>query len=443
MLSWVRVTCLLIAGLLAPSALHAQVVVHVEGQGAKKIRNQLSKALPEGINAVDPAAFTSALGREALGNEAVAPGNQEALVAELSDAAKKAGAQLVIVALVKAGGKSMWLLAVQTADNKIVHDATYTVRKMVTKGKKRRRKKVPGPLNLRAAKTALAPILATVTPPPPVETETLAAAPAESNEVVEPEESSRRSRRRRYGPVDPELRRSGLYGEPRFFIAGRKLSFLRRGDYLRGVRAHAIPMLGVNSEFYPGVLFDIDAIDWLGVGFRFATALSLAAHDPDNDADTFDTTYWTVEGDIRPRFSFGPVTLAPAVGVGGTTFDFTVPTGSLLTGQTPGVSYVYLRAGADVLLYFEPVSIFGGISYLYNFSIGTLGEYFPSHVSMGFSAKLGAAFQILDWLEVRAGGDYTQISLKFEPEAGSVYQAVSGTDHLYGGFVGVAVFYPP
>ncbi len=421
---------------LGPGVLRAQVAVHFDGPGGAKIRAKLIKRLPEGVTVIAPADFAAALGRDKLGEKALKPGRQKALVAELTTVGEITAAQLIVVGLVKSKGRSLWVMVLSMDSSGIQLDKTYTIRKMVTKGKKRRRKKVPGPINLRSVKKALAPIFATLTPPPPTEEIVAVAGAAQPSDV--PPESAAVSQ-----AIDPQRRKSGASIEPQFFITGRRLSFLARNDNVRGYRANAISMVGANAELYPGVLFGIDAIDWLGVGLRFATALGLSSQPRDDPSLTVRTAYWVMEGYLRPRLSFGPVTLAAVIGVGGTTFEFGVPEDSTLVISTPGVSYVYLRGGIEALVMIGPVSIFGGGSYVHNFSIGSLGTFFPSNSTTGFSIRAGGAFQILDWLEVRAAFDYTQIHHEFEPEAGAFYQAQSATDQLYGGNFGVVLFYPP
>ena len=61
---------------------------------------------------------------------------------------------------------SLWVLVMRTDSAGLQLDKTYTVRKTVTKGKRRRRKKVPGPLTVKPIKRALAPFFAAIAPPP-------------------------------------------------------------------------------------------------------------------------------------------------------------------------------------------------------------------------------------------------------------------------------------
>ena len=90
----------------------AQVVVHVEGPDAAKVKVEILEAAPSGMSAVESQALTAALGSSSLGDRINGPkrGN---LVAELVKAGNDIGARVVIVARVS--GKSVWILAVDAS----------------------------------------------------------------------------------------------------------------------------------------------------------------------------------------------------------------------------------------------------------------------------------------------------------------------------------------
>lgn len=85
-------------------------------------------------------------------------------------------------------------------------------------------------------------------------------------------------------------------------------------DNLRPYEAKYVSMVGANLEFYPGVLLEISAIDWLGVrgGYRMALGLKSAAR---TDPNTEYSTNWNeIDGELTGRFVFGDAMLTVGAG---------------------------------------------------------------------------------------------------------------------------------
>lgn len=441
-----------------PQPALAQVVLHIEGQDAGKIRAGLSSAAPPGLIFVDQETFAASFGKPKLGDKLFSGKKRKALAKALTAVGKQLNAVLLVVGLSK-GGKLI-LVAVNPAKGKVVLDKSVSI-----KGKKKKRKKKKkkgGGTDLSAAIKLLRPLFkvaSRATPPAAeVDTETVTAAPgggevaggdaAGGDEVAEVDtETKRKIRARELARAALERGRDKFAGnagaliEPVFRITGRRLSFRNRGQSLRGYRADVIPLIGAVGEIYPGVLFGIGAISWLGVGLKIETAVGLSSQPPNDPSQSVGTSFLVFRFDLKPRFTFGPITVAGDFGFGIWSFEFTAPAASPLPSDLPGIGYTFLRLGFDARARFGSFSVLAGGAFRNNFSLGTLSTNYPNAGSMGFDLNWGVAFQILSFMEARATGNYMQISISLNPTTGSVYQAFSGTDQYWGGHVGILLFF--
>ncbi|MGZ6132399.1 MAG: hypothetical protein ACXWLF_10245 [Myxococcaceae bacterium] len=104
----------------------------------------------------------------------------------------------------------------------------------------------------------------------------------------------------------------------------------------------------------------------------------------------------------------------------------------------PDVGYSALAAGVDLRFsLFGPVSLLGGVSYRYLFSVGEIGTaaWFPHQSSMGVEANLGIGVMLGSAFEIRIQGGLQRYGFTFNPVPGDAHVAGGATDTYLGGGV--------
>jgi hypothetical protein len=107
----------------------------------------------------------------------------------------------------------------------------------------------------------------------------------------------------------------------------------------------------------------------------------------------------------------------------------------------PDVHYSAAAAGVDLRFsLFGPVSLLGGVSYRYLFSVGEIGTaaWFPHQSSKGVDAQLGFGVELGSSFEIRIMGGLQRYGFTFNPEPGDPHIAGGATDTYIGGGVWLA-----
>jgi hypothetical protein len=107
----------------------------------------------------------------------------------------------------------------------------------------------------------------------------------------------------------------------------------------------------------------------------------------------------------------------------------------------PDVHYSAAAVGVDLRFsLFGPVSLLGGASYRYVFSVGEIGTaaWFPHQSSMGVDAQLGIGVELGSSFEIRIMGVLQRYGFTFKPEPGDPHVAGGATDTYFGGGVWLA-----
>jgi hypothetical protein len=104
--------------------------------------------------------------------------------------------------------------------------------------------------------------------------------------------------------------------------------------------------------------------------------------------------------------------------------------------QMPDVIYHYVRAGVEARVALPlQLSLFAGGGYRYVVNkggpIGT-AAFFPGLTVGGFDAHLGAGYQILPAIEIRASVDLRRYFFSMHSQSGDMFAADSGTDQYIG-----------
>ena len=102
----------------------------------------------------------------------------------------------------------------------------------------------------------------------------------------------------------------------------------------------------------------------------------------------------------------------------------------------PDVHYSAAAVGVDLRFsLFGPVSLLGGASYRYVFSVGEIGTaaWFPRQTSMGLDAQLGIGVELGSSFEIRIMGVLQRYGFTFHPEPGDPHVAGGATDTYLGG----------
>ena len=119
---------------------------------------------------------------------------------------------------------------------------------------------------------------------------------------------------------------------------------------------------------------------------------------------------------------------APLLGIEGTygdwRFDFEGE-GNIAT-EVPSVDYQYVRGGADLRVPFGAFHLLAGAGYVHVLSGGPFTDRFPHAKMMGVDARIGAAYSVVPWLQIKAMAEYERVASHLNPKLGEGTPAVAG-----------------
>jgi hypothetical protein len=107
----------------------------------------------------------------------------------------------------------------------------------------------------------------------------------------------------------------------------------------------------------------------------------------------------------------------------------------------PDVGYSAVAGGVDLRFsLFGPVSLLGGASYRYLFSVGEIGTaaWFPRQTSQGIDANVGIGVELGRSFEIRLIGALQRYGFSFHPEPGDPHVAGGATDSYLSGSMWLA-----
>jgi hypothetical protein len=107
----------------------------------------------------------------------------------------------------------------------------------------------------------------------------------------------------------------------------------------------------------------------------------------------------------------------------------------------PDVGYSAVAGGLDLRFsLFGPVSLLGGASYRYLFSVGEIGSasWFPRQTSQGVDANIGLGVELGRSFEIRLIGALQRYGFSFHPEPGDPHVAGGATDTYLSGSMWLA-----
>ncbi len=263
----------------------------------------------------------------------------------------------------------------------------------------------------------------------------LGSEPAKVEKIEEPSKTSRYKRAAGLGGAALILR-------PGYTGAGRNYAYADpRTPNLRPYKAMFISMVGGSGELYPAVWAGLSIVDDIGLRGGYWQAIGLKSSTGGGDTD-YTTTFSAMDVGLTGRFHLGDSLLSLNVSYGTLTFDLAVPASDPLAEQVQNLAYGFLRAGLDFRLVLDRLAILAGGAYRHVLSTGPLGDdFFPSSSALGFDAHLGAAYELLGFLELYGRGNFVQFIHSFDPRDGAAYAADGATDLYWGAELGVAVFF--
>lgn len=420
----------LAAGARAQSAAVApkHVAVHVEGLDAKKLRDDVTGAIPPELAVVEAEAFAKALvkagQRGDLGFAISNAAQRKRILERVRKAAEAVQADAVVVARVRAskmGGREAWVLVVRPTTDNVAVDRAVPLAKDASERRA-------------ALRDAIEPALADlIPPPPPPPPEPVAGSPT----TEEPPEDDQAKTERAPHDVSTEIVEVGLA----FALGGRFFDYNDRiTQNLRSYDVFGAPSLALRGEAYPLTTTGIPVLRDLGLTVAFATAIGLRSETTDGTAIGSSWTRFAAGLRARIRTDDAPsatVGLSGRFGLVRFAFDDDTP----IADELPDVAYTYLRAGLDARVPFGRVAIGVHGGYLGMLSSGDVLDRFrdPSVGGVDVGGTLGVS--IVSGLEARLFGEYTRMFYAFSPEPGDPYVAGGALDEMLAFELGLAYVY--
>ena len=202
-------------------------------------------------------------------------------------------------------------------------------------------------------------------------------------------------------------------------------------DSLRPYELSAGPAIAGEVRWYPAGHFTDGFLTHIGIESRLRYLVGVTSED--SGGEQFNTSSVDVYGGVRGRLPLGAHEVGLGLGVGSHSFDVDVPEeGPAL----PGVSYTYLRAGADGRVALPAdLQLYLGAAWRQVFSSGDIGgdEWFPNASQGGIDATLAVGWNFLWNLEARLGAEYTRYFFSLNPELGDVNVAGGAVDQYISG----------
>jgi hypothetical protein len=161
--------------------------------------------------------------------------------------------------------------------------------------------------------------------------------------------------------------------------------------------------------------------------------------DVDGAAVLVDTSWTDYALGARLRLPYSDTMRLAAVGsFGQHKFSF-ADEGTMVEGQVPDVAYGQIGLGLDLELgRSDRTRVLLGGRFVILDDFGELGERFEVASSLGIGAFARMDIRLTDLFDLVVRGSYQYIDLALEP-LGTAFVAEGGTDHLFGGMIGLGI----
>lgn len=210
-------------------------------------------------------------------------------------------------------------------------------------------------------------------------------------------------------------------------------------DGLRVYEMPAASAVELDAVFYPAALWTDGILADIGIEAGFYYALFLNSQEcRQRNATTqacertvdFPTSASGLQLGARMRFRFDSHEVYGRLGYQSMTFRIEALDVDNPAPQVPDVGYDMLRIGAGARFVFAPVVLEPRAGILLVVGSGQLSEdvWFPDSSAFAFEAGLRVGLQVLDWLEVVAAFDFSQVGISLNDGPGSATDRyISGT----------------
>ena len=425
----------------ASAAENLHVAVKIDGAGGDEIGAQIVAALPEGFEAIDGAAVAEELSRRKLDDWAAALGDasrRPALIKKIHRVERALKADALIAGSVVPGKRKdsleLELIVVLVEQADAAFDETLVLNKK-------------GLIPVRRLKSLLDIALAPLRQAASAEKKG-GAAPAEGDQSIaeaKPEENA--ESQGEAGPVTPTDAR--VVAAAGFDLGSRQLHYneritnanLRPYDLPNGPLLPVAPGGTLSIELYPFARSPQAGARDIGVTSHLAYNYAKA----EVGNVTLGTSWYAWDVNLRGRYNLGPRGSSPLVGLEGglgqLVFSFKDSNASLVD-ILPGVSYLFLRIGADGRLPVGKVALTAGAAYRYLLKTqGSLGAHFPRADIAGLDARVGAALPLTENLEARLVVTYIRYWAEFNSKPADTYIAGGAVDNMLSADLGIAAFF--
>jgi hypothetical protein len=418
----------------AAEALH--VAVKIDGTGGDEISAQIVAALPEGFEAIDSAAVAEELSRRKLDDMAAALGDasrRPVLIKKIHRVERALKADALIAGSVVAGERKnsleLQLVIVLVEQEDAAFDETLVLN---NKGL------IPARRLKRLLEIALEPLRQAAS----AEKEG-AAAPAGGDQSIAETAQSQGE----VGPVTPTDARVVVGAG--FDLGSRQLHYneritnanLRPYDLPNGPLLPVAPGGTLSIELYPFARSPQAGARDIGVTSHLAYNYAKA----EVGNVTLGTSWYAWDVNLRGRYNLGSRGSSPLVGLeaglGQLVFSFKDSNAGLVD-TLAGVSYLFLRVGADGRIPVGKVGLIAGAAYRHLLKTqGSLGAHFPRADIAGLDARVGAALPLTGNIEARLMVTYIRYWAEFNSKPGDTYIAGGAVDNMLSADLGIAVFF--
>lgn len=203
------------------------------------------------------------------------------------------------------------------------------------------------------------------------------------------------------------------------------------------------PFVAGELQIYPFAFVSSGPFSHLGLVVRGDGAPGLSSQD--SQGNTFPTTSWGLSVLMRGRVPVDRSEIGFVAGYGVRNFQIGTD-GSDNEPEVPDTEYGFLEFGADsrINLVEELFLTLRG-SYLLLTATGELGssEWFPRNTGGGLEGEVGAAYHLLEGLELRGSFLYRRFWFSMNPEVGDPRVAGGAVDQYFGVTAGIAWRFVP
>jgi hypothetical protein len=195
---------------------------------------------------------------------------------------------------------------------------------------------------------------------------------------------------------------------------------------LRNYDLGAAPLVFVAAGVYPFA----DASTKVDAGIVGGYARAVGVSSAPSGSGEVGTDWWRFHAGVRMRVRPAPGLVLGVTGAyGGETYAFS---SSSIDSEAPGVTYRFLRAGADARMAFGRFAASGSLAYDVMLSAGAIEQRFPHSSVGGLEASLGPSFALTRSVEIGATASYRRFFYAMHPLPGEAYVAGGALDEMMG-----------